>query len=146
MVHSEDCVKFVAGFEGLRTKAYRDQGGILTIGYGHINGVKEGDTCTELEAQAWLDADLLVADKAVHRLATVPLSQNQYDALISLVFNIGAGNFAKSTILDKLISGDYDAAAKAWTDPKTVFDKVNGEVSMGLFRRRQAERDLFLQI
>lgn len=135
MIHSEDCVKLVASFEGLSLKAYQDQRGIWTIGYGHTANVKEGDTCTQLEAEAWLDADLLIADKALQRLAPVPFNQNQYDALCSLIYNIGQGNFASSTILNELIAGDYDKAGQAIL----MWDKTNGQVNPGLLRRRQAE-------
>lgn len=141
MIHSEQATRFVAAFEGLRTEAYLDQRGIPTIAYGHTLGVKMGDTCTGDEALAWLDSDLLVADKAIGRLCPVPLTQNQYDALTSLVFNIGQGNFDHSTVLACIIRGEWDAAANAFL----MWNKVNGATNAGLDRRRQAERLLFLK-
>lgn len=141
MIHSEDATKFIASFEGLSLKAYQDQGSIWTIGYGHTSGVKEGDTVTEAEALALLDVDLIAADKALGRLVTVPVNQNQYDALTSLIFNIGQGNFAHSTVLDLIIRGEFDGAANAFL----MWNKVHGVTNPGLDRRRQAERLIFLK-
>lgn len=141
MIHSENATKLIASFEGYRDRAYQDQGGIWTIGYGHTKGVKEGDTCDESAAMTMLDADILVVDKAIARLCPVPLSQDEYDALTSLIFNIGIGNFAHSTVLNELIRGDYQKAA----DAILLWDKVHGVDNPGLLRRRQAERLLFLK-
>lgn len=144
MEHSVDCTRFVASFEGFRSTAYQDQGGIWTLGYGTTKNVHEGDTCTEIEAESWLSRDLLIADEAIRKYAPVPLGQHQWDALCSLIYNIGASQFDHSTILDCLIRSDYDAAAAAWIAPKTIFNKVNGKVSSGLTKRRMAERLIFL--
>lgn len=141
MTHSSEGLKMVASFEGLSLKAYPDVGGIWTNGYGHTKDVKEGDTCTPEEALVWLDADLMIADKALQRLAPVPLTQNQWDALCSLIYNIGAGNFDKSTVLNELIRGDYQKAADAFL----MWDKVNGIAIIGLLNRRKAERIVFLK-
>ena len=121
-------------------KAYQDGGGIWTIGFGHTQGVKEGDTCTQSQAYNWLDTDLNTAVAAINRLVTVPLTQNQVDALTSLVYNIGSGHFASSTVLRLLNGANYDGAA----DAILMWDKVAGVESAGLVRRRTAERDLFL--
>lgn len=141
MIHSEVATKFIASFEGLVLKAYQDQGGIWTIGYGHTLGVKPGDTCDEIAALTMLDSDLLTVDKAMGRLVTVPLNQNEYDACCSLMFNIGQGNFGHSTVLDLLIRGDMAGAANAFL----MWNKVKGVTNPGLDRRRQAERLLFLE-
>jgi lysozyme len=141
MIHSEQATEFIASFEGLRLEAYQDQGGVWTIGYGHTLGVHSGDTCDKPAALTMLDADLLKVDKALGRLVTVPVSQNQYDALTSLVFNIGQGNFGHSTVLDLLIRGEMDGAANAFL----MWNKVHGNTNAGLDRRRQAERQLFLK-
>jgi lysozyme len=141
MIHSEDATEFIASFEGLSLKAYQDQGGLWTIGYGHTQGVHEGDVCDEAAALTMLDSDLMAVDKAMARLVTVPLTQNEYDACCSLVFNIGQGNFAHSTVLDMLIRGDMDSAANSFL----MWNKVHGQTSPGLDRRRQAERLLFLR-
>lgn len=84
---------------------------VPTIGWGHTAGVKLGDKCTVQQAAQWLREDCAWAEREVNRLVTVPLNQNQFDALVSLVFNIGSGNFASSTLLRKLNAGDYAGAA-----------------------------------
>ena len=130
----------MASFEGCELHAYLDQRGFPTIGYGHTAGVVIGDTCNEQQAQAWLYQDLYTADVAVNKAVTVCLTQNQFDALVSLAFNIGAYAFAHSTLVRILNAGSVQAAA----DQFLVWDKTNGQTNPGLLRRRNAERTLFL--
>lgn len=127
-------------FEGLRLKAYKDTGGVWTIGYGHTKGVKKGMVITEEEAEEFLRQDLLEAEKAVNRLVPYGLAQHQFDALVSLVFNIGTGAFKNSTLLRMMILGDILGASKQFG--RWVYD--NGERLKGLIERREAERKLFL--
>lgn len=110
-----------------------------TIGYGHTNGVRPGDTCTEAQAEDWLQQDLSTAEFAVARNVTVPLSPSQFDALVSFTFNLGAGAFRSSTLLKKLNSGDYEGAAAEF--PR--WNKAQGRVLNGLIARRADEKDLF---
>jgi lysozyme len=132
----------VEEFEGRRLAAYRDGNGIWTIGCGHTGaGVVEGLTCTQAEADAWLNQDLGVADEALDRLVKVPVNQNQYDALVSLVYNIGQGNFAHSSCLKALNARNYAEAARAIG----MWDLVAGQVSDGLKRRRTAEQRMFME-
>lgn len=134
-------LQLVKEFEGLRLKAYRCPAGVWTIGYGHTRGVHNGQECTEAEAASWLVEDLLEAESTVKYLVTAPLTENQRAALVSLVFNIGGGNFRTSTLLRLLNAGDYQGAAQQflkWT-------KGGGEELPGLKRRREAERALFLE-
>jgi lysozyme len=127
--------------EGLRLKAYRCPAGKLTIGYGHTGAdVKTGMTITAAEADALLSRDLIAAEMAVSGAVTVPISENQFSALVSFVFNLGAGNFCGSTLLKKLNANDIFGAA----DEFPRWNKVNGQVLAGLTRRRNAERTLFL--
>ena len=77
--------------EGLRLEAYADGGGVWTIGYGHTGGVKPGDVISSARAEMLLEADLLVAEEAVTRLVMVPLSDNQFAALVDFVLNEGEG-------------------------------------------------------
>lgn len=141
MTHSQKAVDLVKEFEGCRLTAYKDQGGILTIGYGHTEGVQPNQTCTEEQAEVWLDCDLLVADAAIKRLVKAPLNNNEWDALVSFVFNVGGGNFQTSTLLKKLNAYQYSAAA----DEFEKWNHVNGVVNKGLSRRRGAEHDLFVE-
>lgn len=132
--------------EALRLKAYAatpDEAarGIWTIGWGHTRGVKEGDVCTVAEAEAFLREDLADSETTVWNMVRVPLTQNQFDALVSLAFNIGSGNFALSTLLRRLNLADYAGAAHEFTK----WDKQSGKILKGLTIRRTAERELFLK-
>ena len=141
---SERGLAILREFEGLRLKAYPDPasgGDPWTIGYGHTLDVEPGDTCTLEEAEQWLLDDAADAEVAILKHVKVPLSQGQLDALISFVFNLGAGNFAKSTLLRKLNAGDY---VGAWQEFGR-WNKAAGKVMPGLSRRRAAEAKLFAQ-
>jgi lysozyme len=141
---SERGLAIIREFEGLRLKAYPDPasgGDPWTIGYGHTLDVEPGDTCTLEEAEQWLLDDCADAEVAILRHVKVPLSQGQLDALISFVFNLGAGNFAKSTLLRKLNAGDH---VGAWQEFGR-WNKAAGKVMPGLSRRRAAEAKLFAQ-
>ncbi len=131
--------------EGVRLTAYKDSVGILTIGVGHTAAAgppepTPGMTITKEECDAILARDLARFEDAVNRLVTVPLNQNEFDALVSLVFNIGEGAFKNSTVLRKLNAGDRKGAA----DAILMWDKAGGHVVKGLTNRRRAERELFL--
>jgi lysozyme len=133
---------FLQRWEGLELLAYNDGGGVFTIGYGHTKGVKPGDKITLEQAQAFLDEDLAEAETAVNKSVKVPLNQNQYDALVSLAYNIGAGAFLGSTALARLNARNYTGAAEALTwwnkDGKPL------KVVQGLVNRRAGEKELFL--
>lgn len=130
----------VKGFEGFRSAAYDDSAGLPTIGYGHL--IKKGENYTEIseaEAETILAGDLFDAEEAVNELVKVWLTQNQFDALVSFVFNEGKGKFASSTLLKLLNAGNYTAAAQQFS--RWVY--VGKQVSLGLTRRREAEANLF---
>jgi lysozyme len=126
--------------EGLRLKAYLCPAKVWTIGFGHTKGVKEGDTCTISQADAWLREDCQEAEEAVARLITAPLTQEQFDALVSFTFNLGATNLRNSTLLKRLNALDYDSAA----DELLKWVKAGGVTLAGLVKRRAKERELFL--
>lgn len=126
-------------WEGLRLDAYRDVGGVWTIGYGHTGGVMPGERITEAEAEHLLRDDLGWAEGAVHRLVNVKLTDNQHAALVSFVFNVGEGAFAKSTLLRKLNAGDYAAVPAELAR----WNKAGGQVVQGLVNRRAAEAGLW---
>jgi len=126
--------------EGIEYKAYLDTGGVWTIGVGHTGpDVHEGQLADDLQVMEWLRMDVIDAESAVNRLVKVPLTQNQFDALVSFVFNIGESQFSKSTMLRKLNAGDYTGAAAQF--PRWNID--NGKVIFGLTKRRILERNLF---
>lgn len=137
-------IALIKRFEGCRLQAYPDPatgGEPITIGVGHTGGVKLGDTITQEEADELLHGDLIHAEDDIARLVKAPLNQNEYDALVSLVFNIGGTNFAMSTLLKHLNAWRYDDAANQFL----VWNKAAGKVMQGLIRRREAERKLFLE-
>lgn len=129
----------IRSYEQLRLVAYLPTpDDVPTIGWGHTKGVAMGLTCTPEQADVWLDEDCDWAEGAVNAV-DVSLSQDQFDALVSLVFNIGAPNFTTSTIRRMLVGGDYTGAAgqfKRW-------NKQKGKVLNGLIRRRAEEEELF---
>ena len=141
---SENGVALIKQFEGLELEAYQDIAGIWTIGYGHIETAREGMRISEREAEALLRRDLKPRESAVDRLASVPLNQNEFDALVSFVYNVGIEGFRRSTARKRLNRGDRLGAADAltWWNKATV-GGVLREVT-GLTRRRAAERARFL--
>ena len=136
---SEEGKSLIKKFEGLRLKAYKCPAGVWTIGYGHIKDVQPGDEWSEDHAEHMLEVELEEYENYVNAAVTVPLSQNQFDALTSWVFNLGNGNLTSSTMLKVLNSGDYagvPAQIKRW-------NKAGVQVLDGLIRRREAEALLF---
>ncbi len=129
--------------EGFRAKAYKDTGGVWTIGYGTIKWlgkpVEAGQTITDKEAVLALQADLAWAQTAVNQLVRVPLKQHMFDALVSFVYNIGETAFSKSTMLRLLNEGEYDQAAEQFKR----WNQDNGKVIPGLVSRRKVEESLF---
>lgn len=144
-------LKLIKSFEGLELTAYHDIANVPTIGYGHTKTVTHLDvtrkkTITKAEADELLQEDLSLFVSGVNNLTKkISLNQNQFDALVSLAFNIGLGALGRSTVLKKLKKSKYLKAAEAilmW-DKATVNGKLR--VSRGLARRRAAEKELFLR-
>lgn len=141
MVLGSAGVALIKHFEGCRLTAYQDSVGIWTIGYGHTGPeVVEGLTCTQLQADTWLLNDTHAASNAVMRDVDVALTQNQFDALVSFTFNLGAAALAGSSLLRYLNGGSPSAAANEFLK----WDHAGGVVIPGLTLRREAERALFL--
>lgn len=142
MAHvSKEGIAFIKSFEGFRPMAYRDTGGVWTIGYGHTGRDVTADLIiTEATAEVLLQADMrrfeLCVENALHR----DVNQPQFDALVSFAFNVGCHAFRQSTLLKHIKAGDHEAALKEfhrWTkDDKQVEQP-------GLKRRRKAEADLY---
>jgi len=133
----------IGEFEGFRDKAYKDSAGIWTIGFGTIKiddrPVAQGDTITREQATIQMQKDLAWAQTAVNKLVRPGLAQHQFDALVSLVYNIGETNFSKSTLLKHLNQQNFILAAQEF--PK--WNKAGGKVVQGLTNRRNAEREWF---
>ncbi|MBE7542275.1 MAG: lysozyme [Bryobacteraceae bacterium] len=140
MMPSPRCVELVKRFEGFCAKPYLCPAGVGTIGYGHTEGVSMSDPpITREAAAALLERDLAVFAAGVARLLTVPVTQNQFDALVSFAYNVGLGNLQRSTLLRRVNVGDVAGAAcefAKWT-------KAKGVELPGLVKRRAAERALF---
>lgn len=126
-------------YEGCRLKAYLCPAGVPTIGYGHTKGITLGMTCTQEQAEEWLENDFFMAKTDVLAVVRVPLGENQLDALTSFVFNLGVRKLIQSTLLKKINIGDFQGAAGEFD--KWVF--AAGKKLNGLIARRAAERKLF---
>lgn len=134
-------LRLIQAHEGLRLQAYRDSAGIPTIGYGSTRGVRMGDEITETQALELLEADVERHADGVREAVDVPLTQHQFDALVSFAFNVGVGAFKTSTLLRKLNAGKYEQAA----DELLRWHYAGGKRLAGLEKRREAERKLFLE-
>ena len=101
MKASSKALELIKQFEGLRLKAYLCPGGVWTIGYGHTAGVKSGMVITEAQAEEFLLSDIAIFEKAIND-QNLALTQNMFDALVSFTFNVGVGNFKRSTLLCRI--------------------------------------------
>jgi len=140
---NQPTLELIKKSEGLRLTAYPDPGsknGVpWTIGYGSTKGVTKGMKISAEEAEARLRDDLTHAENTVSRLVTMPLNDNQFGALVSFVFNIGAGAFEQSTLLSVLNQGKYEAVPAQLAR----WNKNDGSVMAGLTKRRAEEAKLW---
>ena len=140
---SDKGLRFIAQHEGWRPSMYRDPVGYPTIGYGHL--IQPGEehlhtvTLTKEEGLELLAQDVAIAERGVRQAVTVPLTQAQFDALVSFTFNVGVGKFEGSTLRRKLAARDYAGAAREF--PRWVY--ARGQKLPGLVRRRHEEMQLF---
>ena len=132
-------IQLIKHFEGCELEAYKCAAGVWTIGYGHIKGVTPESVITQEQAEQMLVEELNEYEGYINDMVTTPLSQNQFDALVSWVYNLGGGNLKASTLLKVVNQGDFDGV------PAQImrWNKAGGKVLEGLTRRRQAEADLF---
>lgn len=147
---SDKGLKLIEEFEGFRSHPYKDLAGVVTIGYGttyYPNGKKvslSDKPLTEQEAhkikQTVIDRDFVPEVRGLLSDSKVPITQDMFDALVSLVYNIGVDAFKHSSVLRYLKNGDKQSAANAML----MWNKANGRVIGGLAKRREAERELFL--
>lgn len=136
-------LNLIKEFEGCKLEAYPDPGSggdPWTIGIGHTRGVKKGDKITDSQALDLLREDVHWVEAAIDKHVPEKITQNQYDALASFIFNCGEYAFANSTLLKKLNAGDTEGAANEFLR----WNKASGKELPGLTRRRKAERELFL--
>ncbi len=132
-------VALIKQFEGLYLTPYLCPGKIWTIGYGHTRSVQAGMRITPAQADQLLEDDLRIVSSSLQRLVTVPLNDNQFAALTSFTFNVGAGNLQRSALLKLLNRGWYEqvpAQLMKW-------NRADGEIMGGLTRRRAAEAQLW---
>ena len=140
MKTSAEGLSLIKKFEGCELYAYQCSAGVWTIGYGHTKDVEPGMQITKEDAEEMLVEELHEYESYVNDFVTAPLSQNQYDAMVSWVYNLGPANLKASTMLKVLNAGEYEevpAQIKRW-------NKAGGKVLEGLIRRREAESLLFL--
>lgn len=134
-------VKLIMDFEGCALKSYQDIGGVWTIGYGHIVGVKPDMILTLDEARQLLNQDLHMVVHSVEMMVSTPINDNQFSSLVSFAYNLGVFALKGSALLVKINQNDLLGAANEFLK----WDHVKGKKVPGLTRRREAERSLFLK-
>jgi len=139
---SQQGIDLIKSFEGCKLKPYKDVVGLLTVGYGHRLADADNRDYTQEEVDEFLRSDLERFEHGVLTYVTVPLTQGQFDSLVCFSYNLGLGTLQRSTLRQKILSGDGEGAAKEILR----FDKAGGVVVKGLTRRRQAEYRLFTQL
>lgn len=146
MKASNKSIELIKEYEGFSPNPYRCPAGKMTIGYGHViqaEREKFNAPITEIDAERILRSDLIIAQGTIKKGVGVPLTQGQYDALVSLVFNWGGINFLRSQGLKQLNSGAYKGAAEEFFSPDKGVVRVKGTVLPGLVKRRLAELKLW---
>jgi len=139
MKTSEEGRALIKKFEGCELEAYQCSANVWTIGYGHTQGIKEGDVCTQEDADRMLEEDLEEFEGYVQEAVNVPLEQHEFDALVAWTYNLGPSNLRSSTMLKRLNDSKFDqvpSEMRRW-------NKAGGKVLDGLVRRREAESLLF---
>ena len=139
MKTSEEGRALIKKFEGCELEAYQCSANVWTIGYGHTQGIKEGDVCTQEDADRILEEDLEEFEGYVQEAVNVPLEQHEFDALVAWTYNLGPSNLRSSTMLKRLNDSKFDQVPlemRRW-------NKAGGKVLDGLVRRREAESLLF---
>ena len=146
MKMSNEGLELLKEHEGVRKEIYLDPIGLPTGGVGHLLKGEEvqkfpvGTPLSDEQVDEWLRQDIREAEEAVSELVTVELTQGQFDALVSFVFNVGSGNLKKSQLLRLINAGEYDRASNQFS--RWVF--AGGQRFRGLERRREDERNLFI--
>jgi len=153
METSDNGMQFIEDHEGVRNDVYLDCAGYPTVGVGHLvqpeDNLDVGDIISDQQVEDFLAGDLDISENAINDDVTVPLTQNQFDALSSFVFNVGTGNFGTSTLLKLLNQGNYgkEISDGVYDGAAGEFPKwchAGGEVVQGLVNRRADEQALFM--
>ena len=140
---SDALVEKLKEYEGYSASPYQDSAGIYTYGFGHTKNVAQFSAAiSRQQAEQFLRDDIKETENAINRLVKVPLNQNQFDALVSFTFNLGAGALERSSLLRLLNRGAYDMAAKQFP----LWVKAGGKTLPGLVKRRKSEQELFLTL
>jgi len=142
---STNCLTLIKKYEGLKLKSYLCPAGVATIGYGNTRykdgtPVTLGESITQDQADELLNSILEDFIESVNYLVKAPINQNQFDALVSFVYNVGSGNFQKSTLLKKINVNPNDPTIK---DEFMRWVKSKGKVLDGLVKRRTSEAELY---
>jgi lysozyme len=132
-------IKLITHYEGLRLEAYQDQVGVWTIGFGTTSGVYEGMVISLDQATAFLQSDLKKFESDVKNMVKVSLTQNQFDALVSWTYNLGAGSLKSSSMLRALNEGKYTSVPSEME----LWNRAGGQIVEGLVKRRHSEATLF---
>ena len=132
-------IELIKKHEGCRLQAYKCPAGVWTIGYGHTQGVKAGQSITQAEADNYLKSDLKTFESFLNR-AGLRLNQNQFDALVSFIFNVGSGAFHGSTLKKKIQANPSDPTIR---DEFRKWKNGGGRVLPGLVKRREDEANLY---
>ena len=140
MTISQKGIDLIKTFEGCKLFAYRDSVGIPTIGYGHTKDVKMGMSITQKQAEEFLKGDIKPVERLLNGMG-INYAQNQFNALTSWIFNLGEGNFKKSTMYKNIVAGKSDVEI---TDQMVKWVNAGGRPLLGLKKRRVAEANMFL--
>lgn len=134
-------IDLIKKYESCKLTAYKCPAGVWTIGYGHTQGVKQGDKIDQNQADKFLGDDLIKSENGINAACRKELTQWQFDALVSFVFNVGYGAFRASTLLEYINMGKFTQAALEFAK----WNKAGGKVLEGLTKRRKDEKALFLK-
>ena len=141
MKASDECINAIKGFERLELKAYKCPAGILTIGYGHTRGVKDGQVITKVQADVLLKGDVLNVENSLNKL-NLDLTQGQFDAIVDFCFNLGVQKFLSSTLYRMIAIHASDANIvvqfRRWV-------YAGGKALKGLQKRREWEVQQWLK-
>jgi GH24 family phage-related lysozyme (muramidase) len=141
---TDNFISLVKQFEGCKLEAYKDSGGVWTIGYGHTKNVEEGDKIEQYQAEMFLKDDTLEFVRYANfylRRANKVVTQNQFDAIVDLIYNRGIGTVLKSSTWDAILSNNPNIRY-IWEN-EGIKDRAGNKLN-GLIKRRKAEVDLYL--